>query len=255
MKWTDIPHGKINAAQLRFWEALGDEADTVALRLKTDLGFAAHLAAFALNPGFADKSTTSLNYQWLCARKIMDRNFFGVEEAMGYFKINPSKQQLANLAEIPFTEELLRSVKNTHVLVAVFPLSILGIRRKVDRKHFMEFEGGKDAWWGRQEVAKRRNGNCWRLIRKTPLPESDKELEEQMFPLAVDEVVPTIQAVVYMVIGHFLATDERLFDVSAVQCEGGVLSFREEGLDIATLVDSSDNSGFASEKKRSESCS
>ncbi|MFZ2643502.1 MAG: hypothetical protein WA117_21095, partial [Verrucomicrobiia bacterium] len=81
-------------------------------------------------------SKTNLSSHWLRIRGIMGRNFFGVEEAIKHFGVNPSPEQLAALSEIPFSEARLREVKDTHVLVAVVPLSILDIRGKVERKLF-----------------------------------------------------------------------------------------------------------------------
>ena len=131
MKWTDIPHGTITAAEQRLWVAIGDNADVVATRINTDPGFVTRLAGFAVNPPFADKWCTSLNAQWLRAREIMGKNFFGIEEAVQDFGVHPSETQLAALAQVPFTEEVLQSHKDTHILVAVFPLSILDIRGKL----------------------------------------------------------------------------------------------------------------------------
>ena len=75
------------------------------------------------------------------AREIMGKNFFGVEEATEHFGVNPTDKQLVALAEIPLTEKALRECKDTHVLVAVFPLSVLDVR-KVDSRLFYRSSGG-----------------------------------------------------------------------------------------------------------------
>ena len=41
------------------------------------------------------------------AREIMGHNMFGVEEAIKHFGVNTSRQQLAALSDIPFTEATL----------------------------------------------------------------------------------------------------------------------------------------------------
>ena len=56
------------------------------------------------------------------ARKIMGLNYFGIEEAVEHFGVIPTEEELANLANIPFSWTLLRKLKKTHVLIAVFPL-------------------------------------------------------------------------------------------------------------------------------------
>ncbi len=43
-----------------------------------------------------------------CAREIMGKNFFGIDEAIKHFGINPTPQQLAALSEIPFSKAELR---------------------------------------------------------------------------------------------------------------------------------------------------
>lgn len=47
MKWNDIPHGTMSAAQQRLWIAFGDNAGAIAERLKTDEQFALNLADLA----------------------------------------------------------------------------------------------------------------------------------------------------------------------------------------------------------------
>src|SRR5689334_14179496 len=98
MFWVNIPHGRINAATQRFWVALGDNADTVVRRIIEDSGYVERLAAFAKNPPFTDKTTTSLNPQWLRAREIMGKNFFGLEEAIEHFGVKPTLEQIEVLS-------------------------------------------------------------------------------------------------------------------------------------------------------------
>lgn len=171
---------------------------------------AAKVVRMIQNGGF-ERSTSHKN-----ARAIMGKNFFGVEEAIKHFGINPSKQQLAYLAEVPFTEEVLKSCKDTHVLVAVFPMSILDIRGKVERKLFYSHD---DAWYNKQAFAKDKGEVGWQLVRKQPLADStNKTGNEQHALLSQDEETPKAQVVVYTIIGHFLASGERLFENIYVRC-------------------------------------
>jgi len=112
--WAEVPAGDINAATQRLWCAVGDSADEVATRIIRDPAFLALIARMMINGGYEPSTSQKL------AREIMGTNFFGIEEAIKHFGVNPSKQQLAALAEVPFSEEVLRSAKDTHVLVAVF---------------------------------------------------------------------------------------------------------------------------------------
>jgi len=149
------------------------------------------------------------------AREIMGKNMFGVEQAIEHFGANPSRQQLAILNEVPFSEEILAALKDTHVLVAVFPMSILDIRGKVEGKGLFYVQD----WYNRQAFAKDRGEVGWRLVRKTPVPDStSKSWDEQQALLSKDDETPKAQVMVYTTIGHFLATGERLFERVYVRC-------------------------------------
>ena len=144
------------------------------------------------------------------AREIMGKNFFGIEEAIKHFGVNPTRQQLAALSEIPFSEAVLEESKNSHVLVAVFPLSIFEIGGKVKYDLFYSHE---NAWYNRDAFAKKRGEVAWQLVRKIPIDNStSKNWNEQQLLLGQDEEVPNANVMVYTIIGHFLATGERLFE-------------------------------------------
>jgi hypothetical protein len=191
------------------------------------------------NSGF--KPTTIQNR----AREIMGKNFFGIEEAIKRFGLNPTRQQLAALSEIPFSEGALEQSKDTHVLVAVFPLSILEIRGKVEQKLFYSHES---AWYNEESFAKERGKAGWQLVRKTPADNSfSKNWQEQQALLGKDEEAPSAQVMVYTIIGHYLATGERLFEniyvrTSSVDSDGSrvdVGSFDSEGLVVSGRWDDS----------------
>lgn len=166
-----------------------------------------------------DKRLTSLNPQWLRAREIMGTNFFGVEEAVQHFGVRPVNEQLKKLAHVHFSEVTLEACKDSHILVAVFPLSILDIRTKVprDSKLFYFYE---DAWYNKKAFAKEKGELDWRLVRKTSMPDStSRTWEQQRVLLSADEETPTARVIVYTTIGHFFATSlpagqvgERLFE-------------------------------------------
>lgn len=182
--------------------------DELAQRVIDSKGndLAAKVVRLIQNGGF--EATTSQKR----AREIMGRNTFGIEEAIKHFGVNPSRQQLAALANVPFTEATLEACKNTHVLVAVFPLSIIEIRSKA--KLFYD-----QSWYSKESFAKDRGDVSWALIRKTPVPNStSKTWQEQQALLANNEETPTARVMVYTIIGHFLATGERLFEKIYVRC-------------------------------------
>ena len=210
--WTQVPAGDINAANQRLWVAVGDNADEVATRINSDPAFVANIARLMVNGGYEPSMSQKL------AREIMGKNFFGIEEAIKHFGVNATKQQLAALAEVPFSEEVLKSCKDTHVLVAVFPLSILdirGITRKLENQTLFY----KQDWYDKQAFAKDKGEVGWQLFRKEPIANStSKTWNDQQALLSKDEETPTARIVVYTMVGHFLATGERLFEKIYVRC-------------------------------------
>ena len=142
------------------------------------------------------------------AQEIMGKNFFGIEEAVTHFEVKPSKQQISALAEVPFTKEVLESHKDTHILVAVFPMSILDIK-KMDNKLFYPITG---AWFESRKFAKSKGTTSWQLVRKTPVEDSmSKTWKEQQVLLSKDDETPSARVMVYTIIGHYMNTGETLF--------------------------------------------
>ncbi len=195
---------------------------------------------FIQNGGF--EPTTSQKH----AREIMSHNFFGIEEAIQHFGVNPIRQQTLALSEISFSEEVLQKAKDTHVLVAVFPLSVLEICGKVDSKLFYD-----QSWYNKESFAKERCETSWQLVRKTPVDNStSKNWQEQLALIGEEDEVPIAQVMVYIIIGHYLATGERLFEricvrtSSVVDSAGSRVSGRvsvgrsdSDGLDVGLYWD------------------
>jgi hypothetical protein len=149
------------------------------------------------------------------AREIMRHKFFGVEEAIKHFGISPSARELAALAEVPFTEETLAACKDTpHILIAVFPLSILYIRSREDRKLFFGNSHYHHAdyllrksWYNNYAFAKDCGTTSWHLVRTTIVPDSiQKSWDEQQKLLSKDEVTPSARVVIYTMISKFLSS-------------------------------------------------
>ncbi len=176
------------------------------------------LVRFWLSGGYEPTTMQKL------AREIMGKNYFGIEEAVKHFGVKPTRAQLSALVEIPFTEAELRECKDTHVLVAVFPLSVLDNRGRVERSLFSSHE---DAWYNKQAFARDKSEVHWQLVRKTPVENSTNKMwQDQQALLAKNEETPTAQVMTYTIIGHYLATGERLFENAYVRCSdmdsGGV---------------------------------
>ena len=171
------------------------------------------------------------------ARMIMGKNFFGIADAIKYFKVKPLKKHLNDLTRVPFSEEILESCKDTHVLVAYFPVSVLDVR-KVNNKLFYTSEGG---WYEEEAFAQEKGEAQWCLVQKTPVDNStNKNWDEQQALLKDTDETPPANKLIYTIIGHYLNTKERLFNsvwvrTSSVDSVGKrvrVGAFDSDGLNV-----------------------
>ncbi len=152
------------------------------------------------------------------AREIMGTNFFGVEEAIKHLEVKPTEQQLAALAEVPWSREVLYTSRNTHVLLAVFPVSILDIRRIAQKQSGQTLFHRRDCY-EKQAFAEDKGEVDWQLVRKEPIVSSrSKTWNDQQTLLSKDEETPTARIVVYTMFGHLLSTEKRLFENFYVRC-------------------------------------
>ncbi|MDO8497981.1 MAG: hypothetical protein Q7S61_05575 [bacterium] len=215
MKWTEIPTGQTNGAFQRLMVAFGDRADSIVERINADEAVAPRVATLCYHNGYEPSVSQEK------ARKIMSKNFFGIEDVQKHFGVTFSKRQLAYMAEIPFSEEVLTECKDTHILVAYAPMAIVAVRTKtasvkLPPKHRMFYQ---QDWYDNNEVGNGAGALEWHLVRKTSVPESkSKTWQEQQDLLdhKIDET-PEANVMVYTIIGHFLATGERLFEKEYVR--------------------------------------
>lgn len=256
MKWTDIPTGRTHGAFQHLMVALGDNADTVVDKLNADEAYTNRLAILCHNNGF-EPSVSQVR-----AREIMGANFFGIEEAIKHFGVNPSKRQLAYMAEVPFSEAVLSACKDSHVLVAYFRNPLLDVRAKTAQVKLPN-NGSlfcKQNWYDREDFANGKGQLDWYLIRKTPVPDSTSKTWSQQQELLNKEIeeTPEARVMVYTIIGHFLNTEEHLFEKVWVCCsdldsdaDGVGVRFGADGLGVGS--DSGDDVrgdlGLASSRK------
>lgn len=193
------------------------------------------------------------------ALEIMgSNNFFGIEEGIKYFGVDPINRRINILSEIPFSEETLEESKDTHILVLVFPLSILEIRNRIKPELF--WSPDRRDWYDGETFAEECKEVSWQLVRKTPVDESTlKNWQNQQALIGENDEVPSAQVIVYTMIGHYLATGERLFEnvyvrTASVDCDGDHICFGcfdLEGLDIYCCGDNKYDSlvGVSSARK------
>ncbi len=186
------------------------------------------------------------------ARAIMGTNFFGVEDAIKHFKLEPAAEDLATLGEPPFSESQLEAHKDSHILVAVLPLAILDLNRKVDRSLFHNqtwYKSGNDGK-SPEPFAQDPGKAGWHLVRKTPVAGSAAKCWSEQAPLIGEhQEVPEARVVIYTVMGHCVATGERLLPsehvrTSTIESAGlrvGVGGFDSNGLFLAAWWDEARN--------------
>lgn len=149
------------------------------------------------------------------ARAIMGTNFFGLEDAVKHFAVRPTKEEIAVLDIVPFSERVLEACKDSHMLAAVFPLSINDMRRVVKSGLCVP-----DRHMANQGLMRKHGAGGWRLVRKTPaLGSVGKPLIHQIYGLASDhERMASVRTIVYATLGQYLARGELLFHDVFVRC-------------------------------------
>ncbi len=159
------------------------------------------------------------------AKEIMGQNFVGLERVKEYFGIDPTPDQYFKYAQIPYSIKTLQSLRDTHILVAVFPISIFEMMEKHPK--LFDVEGINSRYSSPNELFIRDQGRCqWMLLNKTGM-----EYKQGYDCL-------TAQPVVYSMISYFLSTAELMFTdfhgvhISNTTCQEGhevYVRFSEDG--------------------------
>lgn len=191
------------------------------------------------------------------AQGIMRKNFLGPDEVFQYLKVPYTEEQLIELGEIPFAEGTLRKCKNTHILFAGYPLSLLDLKIMKSNLFYNQI------WYKYKEeefASEEKVELKWYLIRRDCIPEStSKDWQEQLAMLKEDEEIPRACEIVYMIILYYLARNDRLFktfytrcqDVASDRCRVCVGGFVRAGLLIYSELEDRihDDLGIVSSKR------
>jgi hypothetical protein len=151
------------------------------------------------------------------AKDIMGDNCILPEEVEKHLRVEYSEKELESLSAVPWSEETLESLKDTHILLPGHPLSILEIREKAPKKTFYSYG---DAWYNDQPFAMKEKVELrWYLIRKDIQPNStSKTYQEQLATLSRDEENPRAVEMVYAMTLYWLARKEKLFTDYWARC-------------------------------------
>jgi len=186
------------------------DSDAQAIIQSPDNYLAKRIAILARNWDFKPSDSQ------VAARKIMGKNFFGMEEAMQYFFFNPTLAERESFARVPFSTKDLHALKETHKLIVKLPISAENILQIMGPDMF-SFKGRLSE----DLTLMRERGPCgWQLIRKTALPDStERSFKGQSGLLGNDQEMPTIYEMIYMIAAHYLQTKEILFADRAVHTQ------------------------------------
>ncbi len=193
--WT-IQFGELGAT-LKALQDNGVTKEHLA-RLRAEPDYAKRVAKFMLQDDLIESTCQKL------VRKIMGKNFFGIEEWSFFYGVNFSKKQLREVAKFPWSEDVLnapcpfhkgKSVKETHFAFLGLnkingePLTILKWQ-ELHRAWFRSYHPG--AWCAEEKFATEQT--CafrWYLMLLEIVPNStNKTFQEQTAMLPADYEVP-----------------------------------------------------------------
>ncbi len=141
------------------------------------------------------------------AQSVMGRNFIGPNEAVEDLELEPD--QSAIFSQVPFTEAQLKAVKDTHILMAVLPVSIMDLRRQHPQVFDPKFEG--NAWYDDEPFANEKGVAQWVLVSKNIMFGSDnKSWNDQLTLLSAGAEPPSARVLVYAVTLYRLERGARL---------------------------------------------
>lgn len=214
--WERISLYKIHAAFAKIFGELGDDAEAALDKVIGDHEHA-RMVARAMAQDLFRPTASQVE-----AREIMGKNFFGIEDAIKYFEVYPSKIHLACLDEVPFPQHVLRAHKNTHILVAIaYPLSIVDMRnichRLYGEKLFEYYAQDHDS----EPFMNEKTAVGWLLMKKEPSDEIEEDnalfsVPDGLFPKEDERT--EIHKAVYATIAYRLKTGERLLTNTYATC-------------------------------------
>ncbi len=129
-------------------------------------------------------------------RSIMGENFIGTEEIQYFFnKITDDEEEA--FSRISFSEEVIKSCAQTHILIADTGRSIIDLRKCGLRSFCISliYEG-----FDEEKFPHTWEKPCWRLIRKTLVPDSFAQIlsdQKKLIDIWVDEI-PSARQIFYL---------------------------------------------------------
>lgn len=207
-------------------------------------------------------SMTSIGYatDQVEAQKIMGNNYVGPEVATEHFGVNFSADEFQTLSDVPFSANVLRKYRSSHVLVFVPNISLCDIRDAVESTLFRDHDADDCANETNEDLPVN-----WHLISKySVLNSGNRTWNEQIALLSEKEIVPTTHVLSYTVMAYYKTTDEKLFEYIYVRTSTARFhdlqhemlgEFNSRGLDVSGFSNTGSNTylSLSSEIRPSES--
>ena len=162
--------------------------------------------------GFVLSEISQLNHlDRVNANSIMGRNYIGPDRIEDFL----ASPLATEFGKIPFSEDLLRRVANTHVLIADTGLSIAGL---IDLQHrnvisSRTMSASDQAWFRHENFAMRTAQPCWRLVCKS-VPEGatgqDWAKQKRMYTTEALYILRARETLYFSSL-YFFMMSERLF--------------------------------------------
>jgi hypothetical protein len=197
--WT-VEFGELGAT-LKALQDNGVTTDHLA-RIRAEPDYAKRVAEFMLRGGLE----ASIHQK--VARKVMGKNFFGVEDWSTFCGVNFSQKQFRQVAEFPWSEDLLNStcplcgkvVKDCHFAFVGLnrlkgkPLTILKwheLHPATGQPKFYSY--APSAWYSEYKFARETTMSFrWYLLHQNIVPRSEKKTyDDQKAMLTADYEVPS----------------------------------------------------------------
>ncbi|KPJ55443.1 hypothetical protein AMJ49_07140 [Parcubacteria bacterium DG_74_2] len=154
------------------------------------------------------------------AREIMEGNFIGTKQAAKHFDIKIDQKK------IPFSEEVLRQHKTSHILFFAGSSNNKGKSLNINyfARTFPEIFS-KPKWYSKENFASFSCKAGWYLIKKNYLNNSNQDQQKKSYVqlkqefLHRDEYIEKAVIYIYAMVLVFKAQKEKLFGNNCIWCE------------------------------------
>ncbi len=162
----------------------------------------------AASEGRSSEQPTAVSDPVEQAIDIMGSNFIGPEEVKQRSGLRFTAGQYKKLlTTMPFSADVLRSVRDTHVLIAVPAVSLMDLQGKLNNLFYSK----RSPWYANESFAQTKLKAGWQLVRKTEVPNSRSKTWSEQQALLTEELVPGSALVALTALMFHLERGERLF--------------------------------------------